>query len=335
LPLAILNPRPKEFIRAGAILFRSGINFKFLIFNSSLKSCIIIAGPTASGKTSLAISIAKYFNTEIISADSRQCYKELNIGVARPSEEELSEVPHHFIASHSIQENFSAADYERYALDKVQELFQRQDTVVMVGGTGLYIKAFCEGLDEIPASDEKIRQDIIRQYEEKGMGWLQEMIKENDPGFFASGEIHNPQRVMRALEVKLATGSSITSMRSGQKKKRDFSIIKAAIEMPREILYDRINLRVDEMIEAGLLKEVESLMPYKHLNALQTVGYKELFSYLDNEITLPRAIELIKQNTRHYAKRQMTWFKKDEEFTWGSSEELKGKLRMGKRNRRF
>ncbi|MCP9751099.1 tRNA (adenosine(37)-N6)-dimethylallyltransferase MiaA, partial [Ferruginibacter sp. HRS2-29] len=230
--------------------------------------------------------------------------------------------------SHSIHESFSAADYERYALDKVQELFQKHDTVVMVGGTGLYIKAFCEGLDEIPASDENIRQDIIRQYEEKGMGWLQQTIQEQDPVFFAHGEIHNPQRVMRALEVKLATGLSITSLRSGQKKKRDFHIIKAAIELPREVLYGRINQRVDQMMEAGLLKEAESLLPYKQLNALQTVGYKEIFSFLDNEISLPRAIELIQQNTRHYAKRQMTWFKKDEEFEWGTAEQLNEKLKI-------
>ena len=280
------------------------------------KTCIIIAGPTAVGKTPIALNLAKHFNTQIISADSRQCFKELNIAVAKPAPAELSEIHHHFINSHSIHEAISAADYEKYALTSAEKIFQQNDIAVMVGGTGLYIKAFCEGLDPIPAVDEKIRNEIITAYELYGIDWLQEQVKKNDPAYHASGEMQNPQRMMRALEVKLSTGNSITSFQTKQKVIRDFNIIQIGIELPREILYKQINSRVDAMIKMGLEEEARSLLPYKNLNALQTVGYKELFSYFDGEITLSKAVELIKQNTRHYAKRQMTWFKKDDSVVW-------------------
>ena len=280
------------------------------------KTCIIIAGPTAVGKTPIALNLAKHFNTQIISADSRQCFKELNIAVAKPAPAELSEIHHYFINSHSIHEAISAADYEKYALTSAEKIFQQNDIAVMVGGTGLYIKAFCEGLDPIPAVDEKIRNEIITAYELYGIDWLQEQVKKNDPAYHASGEMQNPQRMMRALEVKLSTGNSITSFQTKQKVIRDFNIIQIGIELPREILYKQINSRVDAMIKMGLEEEARSLLPYKNLNALQTVGYKELFSYFDGEITLSKAVELIKQNTRHYAKRQMTWFKKDDSVVW-------------------
>ncbi|MEO8772352.1 MAG: tRNA (adenosine(37)-N6)-dimethylallyltransferase MiaA [Ferruginibacter sp.] len=282
------------------------------------KTCIIITGPTAVGKTALAIEVAQHFSTKIISADSRQCYKELNIAVAKPSSEELKRIHHFFIDTLSVQEDFSAADFETYALQAVNEIFTENDIAVMVGGTGLYIKAFCEGLDEIPAVDETIRKTIIKNYEEHGLTFLQAAIKKADPAFYEMGEIQNPHRMIRALEVQLSTGRSITTFQSKQKKQRDFNIIKIGLELPREILYQRINERVDKMIDAGLVAEAKDLIAYKKLNALQTVGYRELFDYFDNKINLEKAIELIKQNTRHYAKRQMTWFKKDEGVTWCS-----------------
>lgn len=282
----------------------------------SAKTVIIIAGPTAVGKTSIAIEVAKYFKTEIISADSRQCYKELNVGVARPLEEELSAVPHHFIASHSIHQTVNAGVFEQYALDKLDAIFRQNNIAVMVGGTGLYIKAFCEGIDEIPEVPELVRKEITSAYEQNGLHWLQEQIKILDPEFYKVGEIQNPQRLMRALEVFKATGKSILHFRKGTKTKRDFAIIKIALELPKEMLHRNINTRVDQMMEAGLLEEAKRLIPYQHLNALQTVGYKELFDHFNGEINLAEAIEEIKKNTRQYAKRQMTWFKKDKEYSW-------------------
>jgi len=280
------------------------------------KKIIIVAGPTAVGKTAVAIQIAKHFNTEIISADSRQCYKELNIGVARPSVDELSFIKHHFIASHSIQEEVTAVTFEQYALQKAESLFKDHEVVVMVGGTGLYIKAFCEGLDSIPNIDVRVRQQIIADYEEKGISWLQNQLEEKDQAYFQSGEMKNPQRMMRALEVIESTGNSILFYQRGEKIKRDFSIVKVGLELPKEELVERINRRVDMMMEEGQLEEVKSLVTFKKFNALQTVGYSELFDYLDKRITLPEAIERIKISTRQYAKRQLTWFKKDEDISW-------------------
>jgi tRNA dimethylallyltransferase len=286
------------------------------------KTCIIICGPTASGKTSAAIDVAQYFNTEIISADSRQCFKELNIGVAKPSQEELNSVPHHFIHTHSVHDNFTAADYEKYAIAEIKKIFTTRDIAVMVGGTGLYIKAFCDGLDDIAAIDEKIKKEIVFQYNEHGIVWLQAKIKEEDPLYFKKGEIKNPQRLMRALEVVRNSGKSILEQQTKIKKQRDFNIIKIGIDLPRGFLYERINNRVDFMVEQGLEAEARSLFPFKNLNALQTVGYRELFDYFENKISKERAIELIKQNTRHYAKRQLTWFKKDEAVQWRQPEEI-------------
>ena len=285
------------------------------------KTVIIICGPTAVGKTSVAISLAKQFNTEIISADSRQCYKELKIGVARPSAQELKEVTHHFIASHSVTENINAAYFEQYALSKTNELFQKHDVIVMVGGTGLYIKAFCEGLDEIPGVDMSIRNKIIADYNLKGLQWLQNEIKIKDPVFFGVGEIQNPQRMMRALEVVESTGRSILDFRKNGKTKRDFNIIKIGLELPKEELHQHINARVDKMIIDGLVEEVSLLKDYRDINALQTVGYSEMFEHLDSKISLDAAIEEIKKNTRQYAKRQVTWFKKDKEINWISAKQ--------------
>jgi tRNA dimethylallyltransferase len=289
------------------------------------KKVIIISGPTAAGKTSIAIRIAKHFNTAIISADSRQCFKELNIGVARPSAQELSEVKHYFIATHSIHEKVNAITFEQYALEKVNEIFTQNDVTVMAGGTGLYIKAFCEGMDEIPEVPEVIHNEIIYEYNKNGLQWLQQQVAQFDPMFYEKGEHQNPQRLMRALEVYKATGRSILDFRKGNRAKRDFAIEKFAIGLPKEDLHRNINNRVDQMMELGLENEVRSLIPYQHLNALQTVGYKELFDHFKGELNLKDAVENIKKNTRQYAKRQLTWLRKDKEYQWtapGQAEQI-------------
>jgi tRNA dimethylallyltransferase len=280
------------------------------------KTVIIIAGPTAVGKTAVAIEIAKHFKTRIISADSRQCFKELCIGVARPSVEELAQVTHYFIASHSIHEKVTAAIFEKYALQKAEEIFLQNDIAVMVGGTGLYIQAFCESLDAIPVVPQEIHDNVIAGYKKNGLSWLQQEIKNADPLFFKRGEMQNPQRLMRALEVVQATGQSIISFHQTEIESRPFNIIKIALEVQREVLYERINHRVDIMMEQGLIEEVRNLIPYQNLNALQTVGYRELFEHFNDDIPLQEAIEKIKTATRHYAKRQLTWFKKDKKFAW-------------------
>ena len=297
---------------------------------------IIIMGPTAVGKTSAAIRLALELHTKIISADSRQCFKELNIGVARPSPEELQAVPHFFIADHSIREDVTAALFEALALRWTEAIFRDQHTAaiatassvptpvpdlpspkaVMVGGTGLYIRAFTEGLDEMPPIDPALRLHIQQQYDLSGLAWLQDQVREQDPAFYSSGEIHNPQRLMRALEIKRSTGQSILSFRTRGKKQRPFHIRKIGLHLPKEQLHQHIHQRVDAMMEQGLLEEVRSLIPFKDYNALQTVGYTELFDYLEGKSTLAEAVEKIKRNTRHYAKRQMTWFRKDPGIQW-------------------
>ena len=280
------------------------------------KTVVIVAGPTAVGKTAVAIEIAKHFNSEIISADSRQCYRELNIGVARPSSPELLAIRHHFVGTHSITDEVTAAMFEDYALELVAELFRQMDLIVMAGGTGLYLKAFCEGLDEIPDVAPEIRDSVIRRYKEGGMSWLSEEIKAKDPLFYNQGEIQNPQRMMRALEVMESTGQSMLQFHRGQRKKRPFNIVKIGLELSKADLLQRINYRVDKMVGAGLVDEVRGLIPFKHLNALQTVGYIEVLNYLEHKATLEEAMNQIKIHTRQYAKRQMTWFKKDDEMIW-------------------
>lgn len=282
----------------------------------SLKTVIIISGPTASGKTELALQLAKHFKTCIISADSRQCFRELNIGVAKPDHIQLSQVVHFFINSHSIHEEVNASIFENLAIRWCDEILAKHDTVIVCGGTGLYIKAFRDGLDEIPIINDGIRKKIIESFHEFGLVWLQESIKQADPLLFKSGEIDNPQRMMRALEVIQSTGRSILSFRNQQKKLRPFHILEFSLSIPRKELYQRIDSRVDKMIDAGLLEEVDSLLPYQHLNALQTVGYSELFEYLTGKCRLEESISRIKQNTRNYAKRQITWLKKNENIIW-------------------
>lgn len=292
------------------------------------KTVILITGPTASGKTSLSIRAAQHFGTEIISADSRQCYTELNIGVAKPSQEELDAVPHYFINSHSIHQEVNASAFAKYAHEAAEKIFENHDVLVIVGGTGLYIKAFLDGLDDIPEISLSVRENITRQYELGGIEWLQSEVKKNDPKFFAEGEIRNPQRLMRALEVVRATGKSIKDFQKGEGVSAAclmYNIRKYAIDVSREQLYTNINNRVESMIEDGLVEEAMALQPYRYLNALQTVGYTELFEHFDGLISLEEAVEKIKKNTRNYAKRQMTWFRKDGEINWIKSfEEIIG-----------
>lgn len=281
----------------------------------------VIAGPTAVGKTAVAIELAKRLQTSIISADSRQCYREMSVGTAKPSKAELEEVKHYFIDSFSIAEELDAADYEKLALGYLDEIFLTHDAAVVCGGTGLYIKALCEGLDAMPGINDAIEQDVNNNYEIRGLGWLQQAVQQEDPEFYASGEIHNPARLLRALIFKRSTGSSIIDFRTGAKKERKFHIIKVALELPRTVLYDRIDKRVDIMMQRGLLDEVKQLYPQRKLKNLRTVGYSELFDYLDGKCSLDEAVDKIKQHTRNYAKRQMTWFRKDQDIHWFSADE--------------
>ena len=286
-------------------------------FESKTPTVIVIVGPTAVGKTAFAIALAHHLNTQIISADSRQCYNELNIGVAKPTAAELAAVKHHFISSHSINQEVNAGVFEKYALDAAAQIFKTNATAVMVGGTGLYIKSFCAGIDLMPAIDAAIRNTIITDYAINGLEWLQQEVAAKDPIYWESThEKNNPQRLMRALEIVLATGKSITSFQSAQKVARPFNILKIGLSMPREILNNRIGDRVDAMMQEGLLEEVKGLLPRAHLNALQTVGYQEIFAHLRGEISLQDAVAQIKQHTRQYAKRQMTWFTKDASVNW-------------------
>lgn len=279
------------------------------------KECIIVAGPTAVGKTALAIDLAERHKTVIISADSRQLYRELNIGVARPSMEELMRVKHYCIASHSITENVSAASFAREATMYLEELFKSHDTVVICGGTGLYIKALTEGLDEIPETPAAIRENVNEIYASQGLEGLIHELDMLDPSFKAGHDINNPRRVMRALEVVMHTGLSIRHFQKGMNlssswKEMGYDFKYIIMDLPREILYARINVRVDQMIAAGLEEEVHSLKEFSHLPALKTVGYSEFFDFFEGKTTREEAIEKIKQHTRNYAKRQITWFNK-------------------------
>ncbi|GAA0544720.1 tRNA (adenosine(37)-N6)-dimethylallyltransferase MiaA [Chitinophaga japonensis] len=288
---------------------------------------IVIAGPTASGKTALAIQVAQAFGTSIISADSRQCYREISIGTAKPSAEELRAVPHYFINSHSITEEVNAGRYEKLALQYAREIFAQRPVAVLCGGTGLYIRAFCEGIDDMPPVSPAVRDRINRQYEKEGLAWLQQQLQQRDPAFYAVAETQNPQRLIRALEVLESTGRSITSFRTASRAQRDFRIIKIGITLPKELLHRNIHTRVDLMMAAGLLEEVQSVLPYRSHNALQTVGYQEIFDYLDGKTTLEDAVTLIKTHTRQYAKRQLTWFRKDKEIQWFDARETGAVLR--------
>lgn len=278
---------------------------------SANKYLIILGGPTASGKTTFAINLAKHFDTEIISCDSRQFYKEMHIGTAKPTPEELSQVKHHFIDSLSIQQDYSVGDYERDALALLDQLFKQRDFVIMTGGSGLFINAVCFGLDNFPEVPETVKKEIEKGYATNGISWLQDELKKGDPEYYEAVDLQNPHRLMRALEVIKASGKAYSSFRKGGSSQRNFIPIFLQMHHPRTTLYERINLRVDLMMQAGQLEEVKSLFPFKTLNALQTVGYQEIIAYLDEKASLEEAVRMIKQNSRRYAKRQITWMRRD------------------------
>jgi tRNA dimethylallyltransferase len=280
------------------------------------KTLISIVGPTAIGKTALAIQLAQHFDTEVISADSRQFFKEMEIGTAKPDAAELAAAKHHFINSHSVSQLFSTGDFEVEGLKTIDGIFQNHDLAIMVGGSGLYINALINGLDEMPNIDLSIREKLNKQFEEEGLTAIQDQLAALDPEYFAKVDQQNPQRMIRGLEVFLSTGQKLSSMLSATKKERPFNIIKIGLNTDRAVLYKRINERVDKMLSNGLLEEVISLTPFKQYNALNTVGYSELFDYLEGKLPFEEAISAIKQNTRRFAKRQLTWFRRDEEINW-------------------
>ncbi len=285
-----------------------------------------MAGPTAVGKTALSVRLAEQLKTEIISADSRQFFRELAIGTAKPSPEELGRVRHHFIDSHSIREAYSAGDFERDALRLLNELFRAHDAVIMTGGSGLYLRAVCEGLDDLPQPLPGLRQALMKRLETEGLGLLQEEAGQVDPVFSLTAEIHNPQRVVRALEVYHTTGRPLSSFRTNQKSPRPFRQIQVALYRDRPELYERVNRRMDAMLGEGLVEEARSVAPYRQHHALQTVGYKEVYGYLDGEYDEAEMIRLLKQNSRRYAKRQLTWFRHQGNYRWFHADDEEGIL---------
>lgn len=286
------------------------------------KRLIVIAGPTASGKTELAIQLANHLQTEIISCDSRQVFKEMSIGTAKPSPQELSRAPHHFINSHSVHERFSAGDFEREGLALLSKLFETHDEVVMVGGSGLYIRALCHGLDHFPEIKEGVRDQLNQELQQGGIQKLQEELKNVDPEYYSQLDLSNSQRLIRGLEIYRSSGRPASYFRKAHRLDRPFQMLKIGIDLPRETLYDRINKRVDSMVKEGLIDEVKRLEPLKELNALNTVGYSEIFAYLSHQISLTEALELIKRNTRRYAKRQITWFNQEKGLIWVDNPDL-------------
>jgi tRNA dimethylallyltransferase len=280
------------------------------------KVLIIIAGPTAIGKTELAIKIARHFKTEIVSADSRQFYKEMEIGTAKPSAEELASVKHHFINSISISDDYSVGDFEKQGLETLEGIFENNNFAVLAGGSGLFIKAITEGFDILPKADPQVRAELNQIFENEGIKPLQDKLNLLDPEYYKEVDLNNPQRIIRALEVSISSGKPFSSFRTKHQSKRPFKTIKIGLNINREDLYNRINFRVDQMVKAGLFEEVKTLLPYRSLNALNTVGYSEIFDAFDKKISFDQAIENIKQNTRRFAKRQLTWFRKDPEIYW-------------------
>lgn len=287
------------------------------------KKVIFIVGPTASGKTSLSLNIAESLNTDIISFDSRQLYKELSIGTAVPKKEELKKIKHYFIQHISILNEYNVGIFEKEVIKTINRIHKEKDTIIAVGGSGLYMNAICEGIDDIPQVKKEIRIEISHEFNKRGIQWLQEEVKKYDPKFFANCDKKNPKRLIRALEVYKQTNKPISYFRRNEKIKRPFEIIKIGIKTERDLLYKNINNRVDKMIGEGLLEEVRKLIPHQKLNALQTIGYKELFSFYNNTYSLEESIEEIKKNTRRFAKRQITWFNQDKEITWFAADKEK------------
>lgn len=282
---------------------------------------VCIVGPTAIGKTNLAIALAQQWKTEIVSADSRQFFREMSIGTAKPNAEELASAPHHFINSHAINEAFSVGDFEKEGLVLLEKLFTKHPIVILVGGSGLYVQAITHGFDSLPKAPESLRDELNEQLARQGITPLQERLKSLDPEYYSEVDVHNPQRIIRALEVCISSGKPFSSYRKQHALQRPFDVLTIGLNTDRSALYQRINERVDQMMEEGLLEEVRSLLPYRNLNALQTVGYQELFDYLDGSCTLASAIEKVKQNTRRFAKRQLTWFKRNSDTHWFESQQ--------------
>lgn len=285
---------------------------------------VVLIGATGVGKTDVSILLAKYLHAPIVSSDSRQIYIETTIGTAKPNAEQMAAVPHYFISERSITEDYTAGRYEKDALERLSDLWQVSDNVILSGGSGMYIDALCNGMDDIPESDGRLRQELTERLENNGLEELLTELKTLDPEFYHAVDQANPRRVLRALEVCLESGMPYSVFRLGQQKKRDFRVIKIGLERDRAELYDRINRRVDIMLADGLEEEARKLYPHKHLNALQTVGYRELFDYFDGKISRPEAIELIKRNSRRYAKRQMTWFRRDSDIRWFAADDFDG-----------
>lgn len=284
--------------------------------STNSKRLIVVVGPTGSGKTALAIALARHYGAPIISTDSRQVYRGMPIGTAQPTTDELSLATHYFIADREPEDDFNCGRYEVEALSLLERLFVDNDYVVAVGGSGLYVKALCEGMDELPETSAELREELKQRLATDGIESLFNELQQLDPVYAEVVDRHNPARVMRALEVCLASGRPYSEQRHGERAQRPFHIIKVGTDMPRDILYERINRRVDMMVADGLVEEVRALIPKRHLNALQTVGYRELFDYFDGHSTLEEAIDLIKRNSRRYAKRQLTWFRRDDETAW-------------------
>jgi tRNA dimethylallyltransferase len=290
------------------------------------KSLVVVAGPTAVGKTAAGIELAKEFKTEIISADSRQIYRETRIGTAVPTPDELRTVPHHFIQSVSLASYYNASMYEVEVLDKLDILFKRHDTVIMVGGSGLYIDAVCFGIDDLPNINQEIRTQLMEKFNSEGIDSIRRDLKKLDPLTYDRVDLNNHYRILKALEVTIQTGKPYSSFLTHSKKRRDFRIIRLGLDMEREVLYKRINDRVDKMIDDGLTDEVKNLIHFRGENAMKTVGYREIFSYLDNKISLEEAVDLVKRNTRRYARKQLTWFRKDQIYPWFHPEEQKAMI---------
>ncbi|UBM61063.1 tRNA (adenosine(37)-N6)-dimethylallyltransferase MiaA [Candidatus Sulfidibacterium hydrothermale] len=285
------------------------------------KTLLVILGPTASGKTGVAIRLAKYLKTEIISADSRQFYREIPIGTAAPTEEQLREVPHHFVGNLSLQDDYNVSRFERDVLKLLEQKFRQHEVIIMAGGSGLYIDAVCKGIDALPDPDPQLRQTLEKQWKQQGIAMLQQQLEELDPDYYAVVDRQNPKRLMRAIEVCLQTGKKYSELRLNRPAERDFRILKIGLNLPRQELFERIHQRTDQMLENGWLEEARRVLPFREKNALNTVGYKELFAFFDGKMTLEEAVEKIKTNTRRYAKRQLTWFKRDTDIHWFSPEE--------------
>jgi tRNA dimethylallyltransferase len=285
------------------------------------KYLVIIAGPTAVGKTQLAIELARHFHTEIVNADSRQIYREMKIGTAVPSERQLEAIRHHLVGSRSVQEYYNASLFEFEVIELLSHLFQQHDLVIMTGGSGMYIDAVRYGIDDLPTVNAILRENLKMKFGQQGIEWLQSQVREHDPDFYQSTDINNPKRLLKALEIITQTGRPYSSFLTRRKKERDFMTISIGINLERSRLYENINLRVERMIEEGLAEEVKKLLPYRKLNALNTVGYKEIFDCFDGKISLDEAKDLIKRHTRQYARRQLTWFRKDKNIRWFAPDE--------------